>query len=93
MWVKPEDVRGVFLAPKAALTSGPDLRTPTKAPNPYMAVETSCVRQAQDCSILLDADGRIIAGNKTVEAATDIGRCRIVETDGTELKSGSADRP
>lgn len=38
-------------------------------------------------SILVDKNGRIIAGNKTVEAATDSGikRVRIIETDGTEL--------
>ena len=37
-------------------------------------------------SILLDKDGRIIAGNKTFEAASDIGLpVRVVETDGTEL--------
>ena len=51
----------------------------------YM-VETSLRETGAGRSILLDADGRIIAGNKTFEAATDIGLpVRIVETDGTEL--------
>jgi len=35
-------------------------------------------------SILLDKDDRIMAGNKTVEAAGDMP-VRIIETDGTEL--------
>lgn len=51
----------------------------------YM-VETSLRETGAGRSILLDADGRIIAGNKTFEAATDIGLpVRIIETDGKEL--------
>ena len=37
-------------------------------------------------SILADRDGRIIAGNKTLERAADMDlRVKVVETDGTEL--------
>lgn len=38
-------------------------------------------------SILLDRDNRIIAGNKSQQAASEAGitRVRIIETDGTEL--------
>jgi hypothetical protein len=35
-------------------------------------------------SVLVDRDGRIIAGNKTVESAQDMP-VRVVETDGSEL--------
>jgi hypothetical protein len=49
-------------------------------------VEASLRETGAGRSILLDRDGRIIAGNKTFEAASDIGLpVRIVETDGTEL--------
>lgn len=51
----------------------------------YM-VEASLRETGAGRSILLDKEGRIIAGNKTFEAATDIGLpVRVVETDGTEL--------
>ena len=51
----------------------------------YM-VEASLRETGAGRSILLDKDGRIIAGNKTFEAASDIGLpVRVVETDGTEL--------
>ncbi len=51
----------------------------------YM-VEVSLRETGAGRSILLDKDGRIIAGNKTFEAASDIGLpVRVVETDGTEL--------
>jgi len=51
----------------------------------YM-VEASLRETGAGRSILLDKDGRIIAGNKTFEAASDIGLpLRIVETDGSEL--------
>ena len=37
-------------------------------------------------SILVDKDGVIVAGNKTLERAADIGLpVRVVQTDGTEL--------
>lgn len=49
-------------------------------------VEASLRETGAGRSILLDKDGRIIAGNKTFEAATDIGLpVRIVETNGKEL--------
>ncbi len=51
----------------------------------YM-VEASLRETGAGRSILLDKDDNIIAGNKTFEAASDIGLpLRIVETDGTEL--------
>ena len=51
----------------------------------YM-VEASLRETGAGRSILLDKDGRIIAGNKTFEAASDIGLpVRIVQTDGSEL--------
>ena len=51
----------------------------------YM-VEASLRETGAGRSIVLDKDGRIIAGNKTFEAASDIGLpVRIVQTDGTEL--------
>ena len=51
----------------------------------YM-VEASLRETGAGRSIVLDKDGRIIAGNKTFEAASDIGLpIRIVETDGREL--------
>ena len=51
----------------------------------YM-VEASLRETGAGRSIVLDKDGRIIAGNKTFEAASDIGLpVRIVETDGREL--------
>jgi hypothetical protein len=49
-------------------------------------VEASLRETGAGRSIVLDKDGRIIAGNKTFEAASDIGLpVRIVETDGREL--------
>ena len=51
----------------------------------YM-VEASLRETGAGRSIVLDKDGGIIAGNKTFEAASDIGLpVRIVQTDGTEL--------
>jgi hypothetical protein len=49
-------------------------------------VEASLRETGAGRSIVLDKDGRIIAGNKTFEAASDMGLpVRIVETDGSEL--------
>jgi len=51
----------------------------------YM-VEASLRETGAGRSILLDKDGRIIAGNKTFEAASDIGLpLRVIQTDGSEL--------
>ena len=43
-------------------------------------------------SVLVDKSGRIIAGNKTIEAAGSIGldEAVLVETDGTQLSSLSS---
>lgn len=65
----------------------PDLKNANKGTERgrYM-VEASLRETGAGRSIVLDKDGRIIAGNKTFEAASDIGLpVRIVETDGTEL--------
>ena len=49
-------------------------------------VEASLREVGAGRSILADREGRIIAGNKTLEAAADIGLgIRVVETDGSEL--------
>lgn len=49
-------------------------------------VESSLRETGAGRSIVLDKDDRIIAGNKTYEAAEAVGLpVRIVETDGTEL--------
>lgn len=49
-------------------------------------VEASLREAGAGRSILADRDGRVIAGNKTLGAATEIGlKVRVVETDGTEL--------
>ena len=65
----------------------PDLKNANKGTERgrYM-VEASLRETGAGRSILLDRDGRIIAGNKTFEAASDIGLpVRVVETDGREL--------
>ncbi len=65
----------------------PDLRNANRGTERgrYM-VEASLRETGAGRSIVLDKDGRIIAGNKTFEAASDIGLpVRIVQTDGTEL--------
>jgi hypothetical protein len=50
-------------------------------------VETSVRKYGFGRSVLADKHGRIIAGNKTVEAATALGdrALRVVQTDGKEL--------
>jgi len=51
----------------------------------YM-VEHSLEQYGAGRSILADAEGRVIAGNKTLQAAVDMGLpVRVVETDGHEL--------
>jgi len=51
----------------------------------YM-VEHSLSQYGAGRSIVADAEGRIIAGNKTLQAAADLGiPVRVVETDGNEL--------
>jgi hypothetical protein len=47
-------------------------------------VKQSLAEYGAGRSILIDRDNRIVAGNKTVEAAGDMP-VRVVETDGTEL--------
>ena len=51
------------------------------------ALDTSLRQYGAGRSILIDRDGRIIAGNKTAERAADIGLedVVIVQTDGTKL--------
>lgn len=50
------------------------------------AVRKSLAKYGAGRSVLVDAAGTIIAGNKTVEAALEKGLpIRVVETDGTEL--------
>ena len=49
-------------------------------------VEVSLREVGAGRSIVTDKDGRVIAGNKTLDAAHDIGlSIRVVETNGTEL--------
>jgi hypothetical protein len=49
-------------------------------------VEASLREVGAGRSIVTDKDGRVIAGNKTLEAAADIGlKIRVVETTGQEL--------
>lgn len=49
-------------------------------------VEASLREVGAGRSIVTDKDGRVIAGNKTLEAASDIGlRIRTVESDGNDL--------
>jgi len=49
-------------------------------------VESSLRRYGAGRSILVDKDGNVIAGNKTIEAAEEIGlSVKVVQTDGTEL--------
>ena len=51
------------------------------------ALDTSLRQYGAGRSVLIDRKGRIIAGNKTVERAADIGLddVIVVETDGTKL--------
>ena len=79
------------MAKRKTITQLSDLTPDTQNANKgtergrYM-VEASLRETGAGRSILLDGEGRIIAGNKTFEAASDIGLpVRIVETDGTEL--------
>ena len=65
----------------------PDIRNANKGTErgQYM-VEHSLSQYGAGRSILADTEGRIIAGNKTLQAAADLGiPVRVVETDGTEL--------
>ena len=49
-------------------------------------VEASLREVGAGRSIVTDREGRVIAGNKTLEAAADIGLgIRVIETDGSEL--------
>ena len=64
-----------------------DLRNANKGTErgQYM-VEHSLSQYGAGRSIVADAEGRIIAGNKTLQAAADLGiPVRVVETDGNEL--------
>ena len=65
----------------------PDIRNANKGTErgQYM-VEHSLSQYGAGRSIVADAEGRIIAGNKTLQAAADLGiPVRVVETDGNEL--------
>ena len=65
----------------------PDIRNANKGTErgQYM-VEHSLSQYGAGRSILADTEGRVIAGNKTLQAAADLGiPVRVVETDGTEL--------
>ena len=65
----------------------PDIRNANKGTErgQYM-VEHSLSQYGAGRSIVADAEGRIIAGNKTLQAAADLQiPVRVVETDGTEL--------
>jgi hypothetical protein len=49
-------------------------------------IRRSLERNGTGRSVLIDKEGNIIAGNKTVEAATEAGlKIRVVETQGDEL--------
>ena len=70
----------------SALT--PDDRNVNRGtPRGSAVIEKSLQKYGAGRSILVDRAGRIIAGNKTAEAASAIGmdNVRIVETDGHEL--------
>ena len=65
----------------------PDLHNANKGTErgQYM-IEHSLSQYGAGRSILADTQGRIIAGNKTLQAAADLKiPVRVVETDGTEL--------
>lgn len=66
----------------------PDTRNANKGTQRGLGmVEKSLRNYGAGRSILVDADGNVIAGNKTLEAAVNAGieNIRVVETDGTEL--------
>ncbi len=66
----------------------PDLRNANKGTQRgRRALDNSLRQYGAGRSILVDKHGRIIAGNKTVERAADLGleNVVIVETDGTQL--------
>jgi len=73
--------------PKSITDLKPDTKNANKGTQRGRGmVEASLREVGAGRSILIDKDGRVIAGNKTLEAAVDIGLpLRIVETDGTEL--------
>lgn len=65
----------------------PDLHNANKGTErgQYM-IEHSLEQHGAGRSIVADAEGRIIAGNKTLQAAADLGLgVRVVQTDGHEL--------
>jgi len=56
-------------------------------------VESSLRRYGAGQSILVDKDGNVIAGNKTIEAAQEIGLpVKVVQTDATLACRGPEDR-
>lgn len=65
----------------------PDIRNANKGTQRGRGmVEASLREVGAGRSIVTDKDGRVIAGNKTLEAAADIGlKIRVVETTGQEL--------
>lgn len=65
----------------------PDKRNANKGtPRGRALLEDSLRRYGAGRSILADKHGQVIAGNKTLESAADIGLpVRFVESDGTEL--------
>jgi DNA modification methylase len=65
----------------------PDVRNANKGTQRGRGmVEASLREVGAGRSIVTDKDGRVIAGNKTLEAAADIGlKIRVVETTGQEL--------
>lgn len=73
------------MAELASLT--PDKRNANKGTVRGRALlEDSLRKYGAGRSILADKHGNIIAGNKTLESAADIGLpIRVIETDGTEL--------
>src|SRR5687767_15136053 len=65
----------------------PDNRNANKGtPRGLQMVEDSLRTYGAGRSILADKQGRIIAGNKTLQSASDINLpIRVIETDGKEL--------
>lgn len=65
----------------------PDERNPNRGTQRGRSMVESSLRQyGAGRSIVVDADGRVIAGNKTLEAVADIGLAiKVVETNGDEL--------
>lgn len=65
----------------------PDFRNANKGTERGRGMVEHSLRQyGAGRSILADKDGNVIAGNKTLEAAADIGLpIRVIETDGKEL--------